>query len=489
MVSELLRGAARVASTAVLARLLTPDDFGVVAIVTGFVGVLQGISDAGLSGAAIREKSLSGQQSSNLFWCNVVSSLAAAILAIAAAPLLASFVNEPDVVRYVPVATLAVIFRGLGAQQRVILQRELNFGSIARAEAIAITANAAIAIAMAASGFGVWSIFVANVASVALGTGIRWQVSGWRPGAFRKGHGTRRLLWRGGGLLAATTISSVRTSADSVILGRFAEARDVGLYSKAYGLLMLPMSKMLAPMNRVALPVLVQLWDEPERFRKAYFRLVAFLGLMTTPVTAFLFIGAEEVVLIMLGEQFKDSVPLFRVLALASLGMSTAASASWVQQASGQVARQVWLTAGSTSLVVVANVIGAWLGGSMGMAISWVVGLQLARHPTVYLALKGSPIPYRGFLAAALPGTVVAILGAAAMCIPKYLLPVPGGPIARLGVVWSVGLAVMAVTALAWPRLRQDMHAVIDMVRAVRRSRRPGPASGPLAADPPLDPA
>jgi len=75
------------------------------------------------------------------------------------------------------------------------------------------------------------------------------------------------------------------------------------------------------------------------------------------------------------------------------------------------------------------------------------------------------------------------------MCIPKYLLPVPGGPIARLGVVWSVGLAVMAVTALAWPRLRQDMHAVIDMVRAVRRSRRPGPASGPLAADPPLDPA
>lgn len=485
--SEVLRGAGRVASTVVLARLLTPDDFGVVAVVAGYLAVLEGLSEGGLSSVALRERTLSAQQSSNLFWCNVILSFTMAGVAIAGAPLLAAFVGEPDVVRYIPVASVALVLRGLGAQQRVILQRELQFGSLARAEAVGIGVNAAVSIGLAVAGFGVWSIFVANVTTSGTMTALRWSISGWRPGRFARGHGTRRLLRRGSGLLVASTISSVRTSADGVILARFTSAADVGLYSKAYGLLMLPMTRLLRPMNRLALPILVQLWDDPDRFRKAYSRLVSFLELVTTPVTAFLFMGAEEIVLIMLGEQFAPSAPIFRVLALASLGMATASSANWVQQASGRIRRQIGLTAWTSVVVISANVLGAWMGGAMGMAIGWVVALQVSRLPTSYFALRGSPIPFRSFLAATVPGTVVSLVGVAGMCIPRYLIEIDGGPVARLAVIWSVGLSTMAATALAWPRLRHDIHAVIDMVRAARRTPKPGRKADAAAQAPPPD--
>lgn len=470
VVSEVLRGVGRLASTMVLARLLTPADFGLVAIVTGYVALLESISEGGLSAAAIRERTLSSQQSSNLFWCNAVLCVAIAGLAIAGGPLLAAFVGQPEVTRYIPLAAFAMVMRGLGAQQRVILQRELRFGSLARAEAVGIAIYAGVSIALAVAGLGVWSIFLANTATSVAMTAIRWNVAGWTPGRFRGGHGTRRLVRRGTGLLIASTVSSLRSSADSVILARFAGPADVGQYSKAYGLLMMPLSRMLRPMNRLAVPILVQIWNEPDRFRKAYHRLVSFLGLVTTPVTAFLFVGAEEVVLIMLGEQFIPAVPIFRVLALASLGMSTAAAANWVQQASGKVKRQIGLTVWTSALIVVANVIGAWLGGAMGMAIGWVIALQIARHPASWYSLRGSAVRYRDHLSATVPGTVVALIGAGAMYLVRSLLEIPGGPVAILAVTWSTGLAAMAGTALAWPRLRRDMHSVIDMVRAARRS-------------------
>jgi hypothetical protein len=127
----------------------------------------------------------------------------------------------------------------------------------------------------------------------------------------------------------------------------------------------------------------------------------------------------------------------------------------------------------TAAIVISANITGAWLGGATGMAIGWVVGLQLSRLPSCYIALQGSPIPFRTFLAATVPGTVVALVGLAAMCLPRFFLEVPGGPVARLAVMWSVGIAAMAASALAWPRLRRDIHSVLDMARAVRRSPPP----------------
>jgi PST family polysaccharide transporter len=478
VLSEGFRGLSRVVTTAVLARLLTPDDFGVVAMVAGFTALLQGIADGGLSAAAIRQRNLTPQQSTNLFWCNAATSLAVAIASVAAAPLVARFVGDDRIIQYVPLAALGLVISGLGAQQRIILTRELKFGSLVRAEIASITVGFIVALSLAALGAGPWSILSGQVATNTCLTATRWTVSGWRPGWFRPGHGTRRLLRRGFGLLLSNAFNSIRTSSDSLILGRFAGAAQVGLYSKAFGLLVLPMSRVLKPLGRVAVPVLVQLWNEPDRFRKSYFRLVAFVSLVSTPVTALMFFGAEDVIRILLGEQFLPSVDLFRILAFSSIGMATAATTGWVQQASGRVKRQLALTIWTSAVVVAANVTGAWLGGAEGMAVGFVVGLQLVRHPACSIALRGSPVRYRSFLAASTPALLVALAGSAAMYVPEYMLELPR-PFTSLAVTWSVGLVTMAAMAFAWPRVRQDIRGVLEMVRAAG----PGKGRKPAAED------
>ena len=479
--SEFFRMATRIASTAVLARLLTPDDFGVVAISIGFTSILQAISDAGMSAAALRERDLTPQQSTNLFWCNIAMSLATALLAAAAAPMLAGFVNEPQVASITTVAAIGLVFSGLGAQHRVILTRELRFGSLARAEATASLIGFGVAIVLASMGAGPWSIIIGTLTTNIHLSIAPWVFSGWSPGRFRRGHGTRRLVRRGFGLLVVNLCNAARTSSESVILGRFAGAADVGLYSKAYGLLALPMTRMLNPMGRVAVPILVQIWNDPERFRKSYFRLVAVLGLISTPAVAMLFFGAQDIVRIVLGEQFLPSVPIFRILAIASIGMATAASTVWVQQASGKVKRQLGLSIATAITVIGGNVLGAWLGGARGMAVGFVTSIHLMRLPSCYLGLAGSPISFRGFLSATLPGTVVAVVASAAMAVPEFLLDLPR-PFASLSVTWSVGIAAMAATALAWPRVRTDIRGTIDMVRAAGLRK---PAKGPEPTQPP----
>jgi PST family polysaccharide transporter len=480
---EVFRTGIRIASTAVLARLLTPDDFGVVAISLGFITILQAISAAGISEAALRERELTAQQSTNLFWCNTAISLAIALLAAAGSSLLADFVNDPRVALFTPVAAIGLVFSGLGAQHRVILTRELRFGQLARMEATASLLGSGVAIVLAAMGTGPWSIVIGTLTTNIQLSIAPWIYSGWRPGRFRQGHGTKRLIRRGFGLMVASVSVSVRFSSESVILGRFAGAADVGLYSKAYGLLTLPLTQMLQPMSRVAVPILVQIWHDPERFRKSYFRLVSVLGLLSTPAVAFLFFGAEDVVRIVLGEQFLPSVPIFRILAISSIGMATAASSIWVQQASGKVKRQLGLALATSSVVVVANIIGAWLGGAKGMAIGFVTAIQLMRQPTCYLGLLGSPVSYRDLLAAALPGTVVALVGSAAMAVPEFLLDLPR-PFTSLSVTWSLGLAAMAATALAWPRVRADISGMMDLMRAARTRDR---GKGIEPPQPPLD--
>lgn len=452
VLSELFRMGIRIGTTAILARLLVPEDFGVVAIVMGYILILEGIANAGVSAAALRERDLTPQQSSNLFWCNAGLSLLAAGFAIATGPFLGEFVGNDRVDDLIPLASLGLVFAGLGAQQRVILDRTLQFGSMARAEAMSVTVGMAFSVLLASLGAGAISIIAGTVLSYAALTISRWRVAGWRPGRFRRGHGTRRLVRRGFGLMLVNFLQSMRASSEAVILGRFAGAAEVGYYTKAFGLLSMPVGRMLVPMTRVALPILVQLWPEPERFRKAYFRLVAFLGLTTTPLIAFLFFGAEDVVRIVLGEQFGPSVPLFRIFAIASIGMATGASTTWVQHASGRVKRQIGLAAWMAGLVVTGNLVGAWLGGATGMAIGYVIAVQVGRQPACWIALRGSPIPYRGFVAATVPGTVVALVGSAAMAVPEFLMDLPR-PIDQ-------------VTALAWPRVRTDVHEVVDMVRA-----------------------
>ncbi|HWW75239.1 MAG TPA: lipopolysaccharide biosynthesis protein, partial [Pyrinomonadaceae bacterium] len=229
--------AATMAATVVLARLLTPGDYGLVgmvAVVTGFIALFK---DLGLSAATIQREEISQEQVSTLFWVNVGVSAAIGLLTAALAPVVAWFYGEPRLAPVTLAYSIGFLFGGLTVQHEALLKRQMRFAVLVTAEVAALLASIVTTVALAWRGFGYWSLVAGHLALSFVYMLAVWGVCGWRPGRPRRGAGVRSLLGFGGNLTGAAVVNYFARNLDNMLIGRFWGGWQLGLYAKAYQLL------------------------------------------------------------------------------------------------------------------------------------------------------------------------------------------------------------------------------------------------------------
>ncbi len=478
--SQWTRFVLRIASIAVLSRLLTKDDFGLVAMVTAFTGFASLFADAGLTQAAMRARELSREQASSLFWINLgVATVVAAVVALAS-PLIAIFYDREQLVGIASIASVSLILAALGAQHIAMLQRELRFGKLAIVETSGQLAGVLLAIVAAWLGAGYWALVVQAVAMSAVTSTAAWIASGWRPARPGIAPGTKSLLFTGSHLSGTEVLNYIGLNSDAVILGRAAGEGPLGEYSRAQSLLMMPLTQIIGPFTKVAVPLLSRVQDQPERFARAYYRMCAMVALVSTPLIALLMVGARDIVLIMLGPGFAEAATLFQILAIAAWGMPIAATATWVAIASGQTALLFWRNLVRVTIVIAAYLIGVrW--GATGIAVAYVITTHLLRLPMLWWTFRGTPVRIGGLAAATWPATLIGIVGAAAMVVPAYLMPLPAAtpawlsPWLTLTATGLTGAAVMGGLLWTWPRAKRELREALELARSARRSNAPAP--------------
>ncbi|MBL9147434.1 MAG: lipopolysaccharide biosynthesis protein [Phycisphaerae bacterium] len=475
LVSQWSRFVLRFVGLVVLSRLLVREDFGLAAMVTAFSGFAALFADAGLTQAATRSRDLTREQASTLFWINLGVATMVAIALASCSPLIAKFYDGEE--RLIPITLVAsggIILGALTAQHIALLQRELKFGWLAVAEVSSQTTGTIVAIAIAWTWRTYWALVVQPIATQLVYGAICWSATGWRPGRPRIAPGTRALLTTGSHLSGTEVLNYAQVNADVVILGRWTGPGPVGEYSRALGLLMLPLSQVLGPFTRVAVPLLSRLQDQPERFARAYYRMVALVAILTTPIIAILMLGARDIIAIVLGPNFAEAGSLFQILAIAAWGMPIAATATWVAIASGHTKRLLARNAIKTALYIVGFLIAVhW--GAVGIAWAYVIATHALRYPVLFHALHNTPVSVKGMAKAAWPGTFVGIVGAIAMAFPMYVLDLPQ-PIVSLAVTVSIGVAVMGLMVFLWPRARREAKEALDMLRSLRGRKAAAPA-------------
>jgi O-antigen/teichoic acid export membrane protein len=472
LVSQWSRFGLRFVGLVVLSRLLLREDFGLAAMVTAFSGFAALFADAGLTQAATRSRDLTREQASTLFWINLGVAALVAIALAACSPLIARFYDgEQRLIPITLVASVGIVIGALAAQHIAILQRELKFGWLAVAEVASQTIGTAVAIVVAAIWRTYWALVLQPIATQIVSGAICWIATGWRPGRPRIAPGTRQLLLTGSHLSGTEVFNYAQVNADVVILGRFTGPGPVGEYSRALGLLMLPLSQVLGPFTRVAVPLLSRLQDQPERFARAYYRMVALVAILTTPIIAILMLGARDIIAIVLGPNFADAGTLFQILAIAAWGMPIAATSTWVAIASGRTKRLLVRNAIKTAFYIVAFLIAVrW--GAVGIAWAYVIATHVLRYPVLFDALRHTPVSVGGMAKAAWPGTFVGVVGAIAMAVPSYVLHLPQ-PFVSLASTVTLGVAVMGLMAYLWPRARREATEALDMVRSLRGRKAP----------------
>lgn len=389
--SQGVRFALSISSTVVLARLLRPEDFGLIAMAAALTGFVAIFKDLGLSMATVQRKEITRPQISTLFWFNVGLGAVVTLIAASLSPVVAWFFGDSRLIGITVLLSSAFVISGLGIQHKALLKRDMRFGTLSFIEITSETIAVTMVILLALNGAGYWALVLMPIISAVVGTALSWIMSGWIPGLPVRNSGVRSML-RFGGYMSGSQVSRYFFRRfDNLLIGRFIGAEQLGLYSKAYGLLMLPIQQINQPISNVLLPVLSRLQDDPERFRAYYFKSILLLVTIGMPIVTFSFITADRLIPSLLGAQWATTAVIFKALAPAMFIGTVNVAGGWLNVALGRPERQLrWQMV--TGLV---SILGFAIGlnwGVVGVATSFSITMCILMLPGWMYAFRGTPI-------------------------------------------------------------------------------------------------
>ena len=465
MTGRLFQVVLNFASTVVLARILSPTDFGIIATVSAFIALLIVFRDAGLTMAAVRSAELTPQQSTNLFWMTVALSIVVALCIAGIAPVIADIYDQPALTLVMQVLALAGILEGLGLQHGALLRRELRLGAHAMASTIAESIAFATAIVGALRGWGYWALVVKMLLSSGINSALLWILCRWRPGRPRRGSGVMPLVRFGGQLTLAQLLWTVLRKVDDALIGWAWGPTAVGFYTRAYGLLLLPTQQLTTPLAMAAIPTLSRLQNDAERFRRYYLRGMEFVCFLGFPLVVLLFVVAEDFVTLVFGAKWLPSVPIFRALGPAALIEMTAAAATWIYTPLGRSDRELRMAAVYVPLFVVAVICGLpW--GAIGVAWAISAVRVLAQPFNLAYCYRQSPVTLRQYYAATGRPLIAALLSGALLWPLGYVMAEhTASPFVRLAVA---GVAMAVLFLLIFALLRGGRQSLAEMIATAR---------------------
>ena len=305
--------------TIVLARILTPEDFGVVAMLALFTGIASLFVDSGLSAALIQRQNVTPEDESTVYYFNLAAGGVMALLLCALAPWIAAFFEQP-ILRYLTYSMAFNLFVGaFGSIHSTLLSKAMNFRVLAQVGAVSSALAGLLAIFMASRGYGVWSL-----AGYILGSGmvtvlLLWRWHPWRPVTAFNMHSFRSLLRFGSYTMAASLTDVISGNLHLILIGKLYSVRDAGLYSRAQNTQQLPISLMMGIVNRVAYSTFSSVADDKERLARGLRKAQSVSMLVNVPLLVGLIILAEPLVLTLFGEQWLPCVPILQVLGLGGL--------------------------------------------------------------------------------------------------------------------------------------------------------------------------
>jgi O-antigen/teichoic acid export membrane protein len=468
--AEGLKFLLNMATVIALARLLTPREFGLVAMASTVTAFLATLKDAGLSTATVQRDSITHGQISNLFWINVALGVVMSVIGVALAPAVAWFYQDTRLVGIMASLSLTLLLAASTVQHNALLVRHLRFTAVGTIDVGSLLFGASVAVGFALVGLGYWSLVAMQLAAAAATLVLTWSASGWRPSLPRRHSGMGSLLTFGAHMTLSSVVWRLTSGCDSMLIGRFHGAEPLGLYSRAGALLFRPLEQLLAPAGSVLLPVLSRLQSDPERYRRTFLRVYEALTLFAFSLTAILMALARPLVLTLLGPAWEGAIPLFLGFALGALYVPPAIAASWLLTTQGRGVELLHASVALSATTAVAWAIGLPFG-PLGVVLAYSISGFFLRLPILYHVVgRTGPVRanelWTGFLHN-LP-----------CCIAVYLITSlarvlvdDASALTQMLVCTPVGIAIAFVVPFAFNRPRTTLRYAVAALGSQLRSR------------------
>ncbi|CAH0191920.1 lipopolysaccharide biosynthesis protein [Microbacterium foliorum] len=449
-------------SVVVLARILSPHDYGLLAIVLVVVGLGEIFRDFGLTSASIQAPELTTGQRDNLFWINAAIGVLLTAIMYSLSWAIGAVTGEPDLVGISQWLALTFLLNGLATQHRANLMRDLKLRPLAVIDVASSAIALAVAIIAAVAGMGYWALVIQQlVTGVILLVGVV-AAGRWWPRRYSRSHPVKQLVNFGWTLVATNLIGYASRQIDTVLISfRFGTA-PLGLYNRAFQLIMTPLTQVRSPLQSVALPVLSRVQQDQPRFEAYVTAAQLALGFLFGIPVAIVAGLAEPAVDIMLGSRWAEAAPLLRMFAIAGILTTVSFVGYWVYLARGLGADLLRYSIVTALIKVVCVVVGSFFG-VLGVAIAFAVHPAIAWPISLAWLSRITPMPRRQLYQGA--GRIIAVSAAAGLAawgVAQALAATDAW--VQLGVGLVAGLAVSAA-ALTIPVYRRDAKTLASFVR------------------------
>lgn len=391
LAGQVAQFAFQIGGTVALARLLTPRDFGLVGmvVVISAFGVL--LREAGLSTATVQAQRITRTQASNLFWINTGAGAILGVCLAGLSPAIARFYGQDELTWICVALAGPLVLGGLHTQHWALLRRNMRFGAMTITQIGSYGSYFAAGLAAASEGLGYWSLVIAELASVIVAVVLTFSFCRWMPSWPRPKEGVSGLVRFGSHVLGSSIANYFASNADSVLVGRFLGAVPLGLYSRAFNFVALPVNQMREVIQRVGLPVLCRLVDQPERYQRYLLRIANLVATISLPLGALCVVEGGFFIQLLLGSQWTEAIPVFRTFGAVLIVRPLTGAMELVLLSTGQSRRYLYwyMTA---SVVYVASFVAGLSWGITGVAAAYAVANYVLLVPTAIYCLSNSPV-------------------------------------------------------------------------------------------------
>lgn len=371
----------------ILARLLSPEAYGLIGMIVVFTGFAELFIDMGFGAALIQKQDTTPKHYDTVFWLNAGVGLLLTGAFMAGAPLIANFYDEALLVPLTLLISANFFIGSLGIIQLSRFKKALAFKKLAVVDLATVALAGAVGIAMALSGGGVWSLAVQNVVMTFSKTGILWMLSDWRPHFRWSRAAVADLFGFSAHLLGFKTINYWARNADYLLIGRFLSSAALGIYTNAYKIMLLPVRQVSSTIGRVMFPAFSSIQHDRERVAQIYLRITRTIALVSFPLMAGLAAVADHFVLGVLGAQWRPMIPILQIFCFVGLVQSISTLNGNLYQSQGRTDLQ-FKVGGIVNVTRVGAIVLGLQEGIVGVAVAYSIHLFVVLYPSLRIPLS-----------------------------------------------------------------------------------------------------